>query len=441
MVMNRQRPRLVSKRYPEVPNHIVNDPTPKSEAVLVPSVTPEFAMDVFAQNWTRALPAGIQPPDLNFLDPGNRLFRISHVMSSAGQALRQPRDCIITQRNRASTILIGDSGGYQVAGGSLRIKGSKTVIEILRWLERHSDIAMTLDVPTGPILRKVKTYPYKTSRDCLQATLEYLALFQKRRVPGKIRLLNVLQGNTVPESDAWYDAVKHFEFEGWAFAGILRHNIYNLCRRILQMADEGLIQDKAWIHVLGTGELDTAVLLTALQRAINRTLNRRLRISFDVSSPFRNLKWGNVYTLPDFDRKRMTMPTSRVMDGPEFVDSDVQWPWPSPLGDHMRIGDFCVERPVTANRMRDKQSDWYLAHHNLSVLCYGIALANRVFDSESINHKHTKAEPVGAAVEAIDRVFETLSPDTLRKYERTFRRLRHGADPTLPDTGDDDRDP
>jgi hypothetical protein len=138
----------------------------------------------------------------------------------------------------------------------------------------------------------------------------------------------------------------------------------------------------------------------------------------------------------------MTMPTRRVMDGPEFVDSDVQWPWPSPLGDHMRMSDFCVKMPITSNRTRDTQSDWYLAHHNLAALCYGIALANRVFDSESINHRHTIAEPVGAAVEAIDRVFETLSLPTLRKYERTFRRLRHGADPSVgPDTGDEDRDP
>jgi hypothetical protein len=137
----------------------------------------------------------------------------------------------------------------------------------------------------------------------------------------------------------------------------------------------------------------------------------------------------------------MTMPTLDVPDGYDLVRSDVQWPWPSPLGDYMRIGDFCIKTPVTANRTRDTQSDWYLAHHNLAALCYGIALANRVFDGQSVNHKHTISEPVGAAVEAIDRVFETLSMDTLRKYERTFRRLRHGTDPEMPDTGDEDRDP
>ena len=31
--------------------------------------------------------------------------------------------------------------------------------------------------------------------------------------------LNVLQGFDIPTGDVWYDAVKHFPFEGWAFGG------------------------------------------------------------------------------------------------------------------------------------------------------------------------------------------------------------------------------
>ena len=114
-----------SSHYPAVHNPIIDDPTPKDQAIYVPSITPGFAMDVFQQNWTRPLPNGINPSDLNFLDPNNRLFRISHAMSSAGQALNQSRPCIITERNRASTIVIGDSGGYQIATNQLRISGQQ----------------------------------------------------------------------------------------------------------------------------------------------------------------------------------------------------------------------------------------------------------------------------------------------------------------------------
>jgi hypothetical protein len=425
-----------SSHYPAVQNHIINDPTPKDQAIYVPSVTPGFAMDVFAKKWARALPNSINASDLNFLDPNNRLFRISHVMTSAGQALSQPRPCIITQRNRASTIVIGDSGGYQIATNQLRISGNSDRLRILRWLEKHTDVSMTLDVPTGPVRKP--GYAFKATKDCLNATLEHLDFFQKHRVPGKIRLLNVLQGNTTAESDAWYNAVKKYDFEGWAFAGLLRHNAFNFCRRIIQMAGENQIQNKSWIHVLGTCELDTAVLLTAFQRAINKYLNPDLRISFDTSSPFRNLRWGNVYTIPQFDKKRMTMPTRSVPDAHGLVGSDIRWPWPSPLGDRMTLEDFCVQKSPTATSYRDTQSNHYLAHHNLAALCWGVALANRVFDSEIIDHKHTIAYPVGAAVEAIDTVFALGGSMTaLRKFKFTFDQLRHGAQ---PDTGDEERD-
>src|SRR6185437_742573 len=99
---------------------IQNDITPADQAIYVPAITKGYAQDV----WTwiqcgppRALPAGVSPQDLNFLDPANNLFRISHALTSAGLALTQSRDrdCIISKRSRKDTKIIADSGGYQVA--------------------------------------------------------------------------------------------------------------------------------------------------------------------------------------------------------------------------------------------------------------------------------------------------------------------------------------
>src|SRR4051812_6283195 len=108
--------------FPKPPNSVVDDPTPADQAVYVPSVSPGFAKDVLKNDWRRALPNGVTGDDLNFLAPGNKLFGISHVMSSAGQALNQKQECIITTRNRKTTKLICDSGGYQIASGHLKIK-------------------------------------------------------------------------------------------------------------------------------------------------------------------------------------------------------------------------------------------------------------------------------------------------------------------------------
>ena len=421
--------------YPLVENDLIDDPTPKDQAIYIPSVTSSVAMAIHAKNWKRALPEGVSDDDLNFLDPKNKLMRLSHVMSSAGQALDQPRDCIITTRDRRSTLVLGDSGGYQIATGKLRINGDADRMKILRWLEANANVAMTLDVPTAPVGKK-KDYPYSSSRACLTATLEHLDFFRANRKSAEMRFLNVLHGNNMRDADAWYEAVKGYEFEGWAFAGPLRHNFYHLLRRILIMIDDGQLENKTWIHILGTSKLDTAVCLTALQRALH-PINPNLRLSYDTSSPFRNLAYNDTYSTPHFDRTGMFMPTERIPDGIEFVRSKIRWPWPSPLGDRMVMGDICAKNDPYAASQRDAQSSIYVAHHNLAALCSAITLANRVFDSENINHKHTIALGVGAAVEAIEKVMKSGSMGQLAKFRSTLEKIRHDK---IGVTDDEDRD-
>ena len=432
--MDDQRFRPVSRYYPAAANHIIDDPTPKDEAIYVPSVSPGYAQAAFEKGWKRPLPRGVAPGDLNFLDPHNGLFHISHVMSSAGQALNQRKDCIITTRDRSVTTLICDSGGFQIANGNLEINRDADRLRILRWMEQYGDYGITLDVPTGKA--GLPGYKFKSSADCLAATLEHLDFFQRHRVSGKIKLLNVLQGNTLAQTDTWYDAVKGYHFEGWAFAGKLRHNVYAFIRRIFIMARDGLIRDRDWIHVLGTCELDTAVLLTALQRAINRHLNPNLRISFDTSTPFRSLAFGNIFTVPNFGRSEMVMPMRRMPDSDAYSGLNVRWPWPSPLGNRMTLADVCVKNSLLAGSTYDTQANHCVAHHNLAALCWGIALANRVFDAESLDHNHTIGRAEGAVVELIDRVFASGSMDELDSYEISFAKLRHGK---IDDTGDEDR--
>lgn len=423
--------------YPKVPNHIVNDPTPRDQAIYVPSISPGFATAVYDGQWPRALPTGVSASDLNFLDPANPLMRLSHAMTSAGQALKQTKPCIITERDRSGTLIVGDSGGYQIASGRPHIDGMRDRMKILRWLEDTADVAMTLDVPTFPIIKNPHHYRYKSTADCLMETLDHLRFFDANRKNPDTRFLNVLQGNNQAEADMWYDHVKTFEFEGWALGGVLRNNFSELCRRILIMAGEGQLEGKSWIHVLGTCELDTAVLLTALQRAINTHINPNLRISYDTSSPFRMLAYNSVYTLPSFTAKELTMSTKATPDDMRFIGSPVRWPWPSPIGDRMNMGDFCVPGHRHTRYYRDQLSEALVAHHNVGALCWGITTANRVFDAECINHDHTIGLPVGAAAEAIGKVIASGSMQTLANYAGTFAALRHGK---VPDGGDEERD-
>lgn len=416
------------------------DPTPRDQAIYIPSLPPGFCKDIQAQNWARPLPQGVKAEDLNILDPNSKLLHLAWVMSSAGQALNQNQPCIITQRNRNATRVMVDSGGYQCATKGHMITSDAERQKVLMWQESVGDLGLTLDIPTGPLLRKDKTYVCADQRECLNKTIEHLDYWERNHTPGKVRWLNVLQGNDTRFSDIWYrETLKHAGFcDGVAFAGVLRHNMDHVIRRLLQMAAENHLQRISHIHVLGTNELDVAVLLTALQRAVNKHINKDLRISCDTGAPSKLLAWNKIYTLPRFDGTSMTMQSMDAPDGPEFLDSDRRWPWPSPIGDRMVMRDFVV-RPNKPNaRWRDTLSNQLMIHHNIGALCQGVAQANRVFDVQTTNHDHQVGRHVGAAIEAIERIFESGGSDAVfQQLKGVFTLLRHGK---TPDAGDDLRD-
>ena len=382
--------------------------TPRDRAIYVPSITPTFAMDVFDMSSSsprktyRAFPPGVLARDLNFLDPANEFFRLSHVLWSAGQAMNQKRPCIVNQRDRSATVVIGDSGGYQIANSGLVISTDQERLKILRWLEANTDYAMTLDVPATKAGEP--GFHYKTFKACLDATIEHLNFFEANRRNYNVRFLNVLQGNNKAQTDQWYNAVKSYEFEGWAFAGKTRKNFYLLCRRIVQMYEEGLIKNKSWIHVLGTAELSVALLLTVLQRAINQHMNVDLRISYDTSTPFSQIAHSQAYSLPNFTNQKLVVSSAKIPDSDKFIKSDLRWPWPSPLGDKLTMGDVCISNGVTAGTFRDSQSNHYAVHHSLSVLCNSIDVAHRIFDVERVTGAATFPRELFNAADAIDEV-------------------------------------
>jgi hypothetical protein len=417
-----------------------NDPTPRDQAIYVPSLSPGFCKDVYSQNWPRPLPQGVQPDDLNILNPNSKLLHLAYVMTSAGQALNQHQPCIVTERDRRTSVVIADNSGYQTATLGKAITTDEHRMKILRWQEKVADIGLVLDVPTGPLMDPKKSYIYKTQQECLKAALAHMDFWKNNHVLGQIRWLAILQGNDTRFSNIWYEqTMKHAGFcNGVAFAGILRHNFEHVIGRILQMVDENRLQHMSHIHVLGTNELDAAVMLTAIQRAINKHINPDLRISYDTGAPSKLLAYNGIYSMPRFDGKSMTMQSMDAPDGPEFIGSLRRWPWPSPIGDKMLMKDFVVRPNLPNARWRDTQSNNLMIHHNIGALCAGIVQANRVFDIQNVNHEHQIGRHVGAAIQAVEDIFASGGSEVVfNKLKGVFTLLRHGK---APDAGDDLRD-
>lgn len=424
--------------YPIIENDIDQDPTPKDQAIYVPSISAGYARDAIGRTGLRAIPDHLPNNLLNFLDQTNEVFRISHAMASAGQFLGRNAPSMISTRDRTRTRIIGDSGGYQLATGKLKIEHDGDRLRILRWLEDNTDIAMTLDVPPGGIGRE--KFPYHSTEQCLEATIQNLEFFHEHRRPDRETIfLNVIQGTTPQESVDWYKAVKIFPFEGWAVAGVLRNDIYHLCRLIILMHEDGELDGKRWFHVLGTSEPGTAVLLTALQRAMKRHLGHDIRFSFDTSTPFRLLVGNQALGLPVFSEDKLGIEQVDAPCGARFFGKRLGWPFSNLVDDGITTADMMVPCGYRNTTQRDTLGNHLLALQNLRALCFAIFSANRRFDVEMITGKHTVGVNEGRAVAAIERIMQASNKmNALRQHASWFHpHLRKSYAPT---TADEDRD-
>ena len=433
--------------HPHHDSGIPNDPTPADQAIYVPSVTPGYsqhvAQAITAGGWHRELSDGVTPEEMSFLGTDTKkAFALSHVLFSAGQALTKIGPCMVRDRKRGYSRIIGDSGGYQIGQGTAGIDGYQDRARILDWLEATTDVAMTLDIPPGPVGRSLG-YRYTTVEQCLAETLDHLKFFADNRRSNELILLNVIQGNFSDHGFHWYDSVKAFEFEGYAIAGLLRNDMYHVCRLLIRMLDDGKLQKARWLHFLGTARLDTAVMLTAIQRVL-AAKGLPVRISFDTASPFLMMSRNRAYTFANYGKQRMTYTTVEAPYGPEYHDSKAAWPWPSEIGNRLVMGDLCVDEGTSHRNatQRDRLGNHLLALHNLQSICFAIHTANRVLDAEIIARRHSVAEAEADAVMAIQEIFKEGTEAAVFRRRGIFEKLRGTSDGNIEEFSEDElRDP
>lgn len=306
----------------------------------------------FVTNANPKRPCPVPQQDLDFLEPTSNLYHIPAALYSAGQAAKSKnaahRKDMVTGRNKAhGNIILGDSGGFQIQQGSIKFTGDETRERMMRWLEANCDWSMVLDFPTGGI--DMGTVPEHTKRlvaegvdiegfckslglapsyqnisfaTCLKQTLINNDYFVQHRVPagqpGSTKFLNVVQGRTVEESNIWYEAVKHYNFEGWSLAGPHKENFDMTLTRFISMRDDGLLENKDWTHILGVGKLANGCAYTTMQRMIRKHYNPNFTISYDVSSPFTTAAYGNLFLGYTLDKNAWTIQSCKL-DGRQYL--------------------------------------------------------------------------------------------------------------------------
>lgn len=361
------------------------------------------------------IPAGLEYGlgGCNFLNKDDSYFQYKWGLYSAGHAARDVsltdlKDWIIQSRDRDDTFILGDSGGFQIVTGVIKcdwknFKSDDSLRkEVLSWLEHTSDYSMILDIPT---LATMPQYSERTGitdfKQCLDYTMFNNDWFVKNRTYNT-KLLNVMQGMNETQSKAWYEAVKHYPFEGWSFSGAAKTNqIDILLRRLIEMRDDKLLEqgERDLIHLLGVGKLELGVLYTTLKRVLREHVNPDMEVTFDAASPFIGASKGEIYTESSYTSDTFRLQSERMTNDKTLSGSDSRLPWTSPIADRLTVGDMCYY----ADGMNDKngkeaKTSWdsltyaLMQGHNTFKHIDSIQRANAYADlathAHDTNHKH-----------------------------------------------------
>ncbi len=394
----------------------------------------------------RPLPAGLSFSDFNFLRNRGRLFYYDRALMSAGLALggssNQFPDPMITDRDKRSpgSIVMWDSGGYQIIGDKIEWRGDKTRSFILKACEYFADVAMTIDIPPQ---RRSERKRFTTYEECLETTIENLRYYDKHRKRAQRPIfLNVLQGATEEETDIWYNQVKVFPFEGWAFGGPLHKHIAELLRRLVIMCDEHMLDNSQWLHILGTNRLPLICAYTTIKEVLSEQLGRPIQISCDSSTPFTMVYNSHMgYLGHSVDRAAMMMVQHRFPND-DYSTKDNQLPFPttfdSIISKLVNLSDICLsDKSIFYSSSWDALSYHMIANHNLEALLNAIVKCHDLYQSNEddavaqcpdwLRASRSGIEEVLRLVrcrEGIEAALTSITPmDAIAKYTADFEYL------------------
>lgn len=345
-------------------------PLQKDYAVYLPAISSFYSTYVAKQRLEEFVPQERIPQGfdrgiegMNFLNPEQGYFYYKYALYSAGHAQLDlekslEQESMIQQRDRNNTMILGDSGGYQIGKGVIKFdwqnfegeEANKTRKRILEWLELTADWSMMLDVPTWACdhIHSPKT-GLKSFEDCLEKTRFNNKYFIENRL-GNTKFLNVLQGSNWENAEAWYQGVKEFSdnskykmaAEGWAMGGANMCKMPITLRRLITMRFDGMLDGKDWMHFLGTAQLDWSCYLTSIQRQIRKHVNQNFTISFDCASPFIATAHGLVYTNAQHTNKRFSVIMDKAPDNKGLSGrNDIPFPFESDFGRRLTMADIC----------------------------------------------------------------------------------------------------
>jgi hypothetical protein len=349
------------------------------------------------------LPQGVTAADFNILDEASNLVYWPNTLYTATFAVRDKAPDIIKSRDRSSTFVLGDSGGFSLQNGAIKMAPALFRQEVLKFHERDCDIGIPVDLPTASIGNPKSGV--MSFQQCLDTTIANTEFVIQNRSVKRVRFLTVYQGRDHNEAKHWAKAMEAYHLEGMAIAGKTRLDMWFWVARIVDMLNRSKFDHVTHIHFLGTSQPAFAVLATALQRALRKHVRENITVSFDSSLAFTfvqrfgQVTTGLAATESGFRLTNHTMPKR----GLEF-DPAAPFPYRGPLADRCTNGDF-MPGTNPAKAAVDKVGNMMLSNHAVYAELSAILQANRLADMKQRGTNALMPYSLSRCVELIEEAF------------------------------------
>ena len=337
-------------------------------------------------------------------------YRHTDILITAGHHYKKEdykNDLGLTDIN----LVMGDSGGYQIASGA--IKWDKSIREkIFNWLEHNSDIAMNLDIP--PKIKYEGMY-----EECLKISKDNFKYFADKQ-SGNTDFLNIVQGTTEFEYVNWYNEMKDFPFQGWAVGGGGR-NVYTFMSGVMSLLNgkEHLKDTNKYFHILGISKISDFLMLNQLQKSLNE-VGSDIVVTTDSSSPDRAVVFGSYYY--NYNFKKATFQSLNI---PKYDDS-----FENQVFKHLPVSTEFDNEYLREALTWDDTIEWKgqctmaIRLHNFMVFKEAIEKAEYYVYSHEHILRQVLSNDMYELLKSLDKMVKGNNPRTIfEKYKPLYKKL------------------
>jgi tRNA-guanine family transglycosylase len=243
-------------------------------------------------------------------------FKNQYMLISAGTSHKR-QDFRKSIQAENATVFV-DSGGYQLAQGTVDINKYTDKVA-LEWSEKNGDIFPILDRPTftlGMMRDGKPVSPYQDYQECLDLSVKSAKYYAENRTRTDAMILNVIQGQTVPQIKKWYEAISEYKFEGWAYGGT-KGNLGRIVPAILFLHKNGEFDrpECKYFHIFGVTSNESMIYFQYLQMLMNKA-SIDVQITYDSTYWNRTCVYGGYFT----EARYVVGSGMRSMSWPNTID-------------------------------------------------------------------------------------------------------------------------